>query len=87
MPCPKRKTSKQRRDQRSAGKHIDRSLTSGRCQTCQACVTQHSVCQGCGYYKGVKVVRTKLERTEQRQARIKAKNKTILESRGNAPTE
>lgn len=85
MPVPKRKTSKQRRDQRAAGKDIDRNITSGRCQTCQAGAEPHCVCASCGYYKGVKVLRTKLERTEQRQVKQKTKNKSILESKGAAP--
>lgn len=87
MPVPKRKTSKRRRDQRSAGKHVDRSLASGRCQTCQACTPQHSVCKECGYYKGEKILRSKLERAAQRQLKQNEKNKAILKARGDAPSE
>lgn len=69
MPVPKRKTSKSRRDKRSANKGIKFSLPSV-CQTCQASVGSHQVCQECGYYKGVKVIRTKTDRMHERgQAR------------------
>jgi large subunit ribosomal protein L32 len=87
MPVPKRKTSKKRRDQRAAGKHIDRSLSSGKCQTCQASTEPHCVCAACGYYKGVKVLRTKLERADQRQLKQRSKNKAILESKGSSPED
>lgn len=87
MPVPKRKTSKARRDKRSAGKDIDRNITSGRCQTCQACTEPHTVCKYCGYYKGNKLIRTKLERSTDRLLKKQAKNKSILESKGSAPEE
>ncbi len=87
MPVPKRKTSKARRDKRSAGKRVDRSLSSARCQTCQASVAPHCVCLNCGYYKGNKILRTKLERAGERQLKQKAKRKAVLESKGTAPEE
>lgn len=61
MPVPKRKHSKKRRDQRSANKGI-KPKSVAQCQTCQAPLATHSACQGCGYYKGVKVLRTKTDR-------------------------
>lgn len=42
------------------------------CQTCQAPVAGHSVCPNCGYYKGVKVLRTKVDRMHGRVARRQA---------------
>jgi len=61
MPVPKRKLSRKRRDQRSANKGLKpQSLSS--CQTCQAPSLSHQVCRECGYYKGVKVLRTKMDR-------------------------
>ena len=61
MPVPKRKLSRKRRDQRSANKGIKpKSLAS--CQTCKAPTMPHQVCADCGYYKGVKVLRTKTDR-------------------------
>lgn len=61
MPVPKRKLSRKRRDQRSANKGLKpQSLSS--CQTCQAPSLSHQVCRECGYYKGIKVLRTKTDR-------------------------
>ena len=65
MPVPKRKTSKARRDKRSANKGM-KPISSGACQTCQAPVLPHQVCKECGHYKGVKVLRTKAERIYER---------------------
>jgi large subunit ribosomal protein L32 len=69
MPVPKRKHSRMRRDKRSANKGIAvKSITS--CLTCQAPVSPHSLCANCGYYKGVKIIRTKTDRMHERgQAR------------------
>lgn len=61
MPTPKRKLSRARRDKRSANKGIKPKAVAS-CQTCQAPMAAHQVCSGCGYYKGVKVLRTKTER-------------------------
>ena len=72
MPVPKRKTSKARRDKRYANKGI-KPNSIATCQTCQAPILPHQVCRECGHYKGVKVLRTKsdrtYERTQTRQAR------------------
>lgn len=65
MPVPKRKVSRSRRDKRSANKGIKPKQITG-CQTCQAPIAPHQACQECGYYKGAKVLRTKLERMETR---------------------
>jgi len=65
MPVPKRKTSRSRRDKRSAHKGIALSHPIS-CLTCQAPVASHTVCQVCGYYKGVKILRTKAERMQDR---------------------
>jgi len=61
MPTPKRKLSRKRRDQRSANKGLKPKSVS-RCQTCQAPILPHIVCKECGYYKGNKVLRTKVDR-------------------------
>ena len=65
MPVPKRKTSKRRRDQRSANKGIRPKAISG-CLTCQAPIAAHAVCKECGYYKGVKILQTKTDRMHKR---------------------
>ena len=65
MPVPKRKLSRKRRDQRSANKGIKPHIVAF-CQTCQAPKTAHSICMECGFYKGIKVLRTKAERSHTR---------------------
>lgn len=65
MGVPKRKNSKSRRDKRTANKGLDFGSVA-RCQTCQEAVAPHQVCPACGYYKGVKVLRTKTDRIHER---------------------
>jgi large subunit ribosomal protein L32 len=65
MPVPKRKTSKSRRDKRSSGKFI-RPQAITYCANCQDPLSTHQACPACGYYKGRKVMNTKLERTLKR---------------------
>ncbi|MBU1008179.1 50S ribosomal protein L32 [Candidatus Dependentiae bacterium] len=65
MPVPKRKTSKSRRDKRSANKGL-KVKSIAVCQSCQAPVVPHKVCSECGKYKGVKVLRTKTDRMHER---------------------
>jgi large subunit ribosomal protein L32 len=73
MGVPKRKLSRSRRDSRSANKGIRPQMVTG-CLTCQAPVMPHQVCQECGYYKGVKVLRTKVDRLH---ARGKARQEMV----------
>jgi len=68
MPVPKRKTSKSRRDKRSAGKFI-RPKAFNMCSQCAEPITPHTVCASCGYYKGKKIMRTKLDRAIERGER------------------
>lgn len=65
MPVPKRKVSRARRDKKNANKGIRPAIVVA-CQTCQSPVLPHQVCKECGYYKGVKVIRTKAERMHER---------------------
>lgn len=71
MPVPKRKRSRARRDSRFANKGIKAQAIT-ECKTCKAPSMPHQVCKNCGHYKGVKVLKTKaertLKRTESRQA-------------------
>jgi large subunit ribosomal protein L32 len=75
MPVPKRKLSRKRRDQRSANKGIKPKAITG-CQTCQAPIMPHQVCQECGYYKGKKILRTKTDRMYARGQAREAKEAT-----------
>jgi len=65
MPCPKRKTSKQRRNKKNASRGLEPHQVSA-CQTCQAPIASHVVCKECGYYKGIKVLATKMDRLHKR---------------------
>ena len=65
MPVPKRKTSQSRRDKRSANKGIKPKMVAA-CQTCQGPLAPHQACFGCGYYKGIKIFKTKTDRMYER---------------------
>jgi large subunit ribosomal protein L32 len=72
MPVPKRKRSRARRDSRFANKGMD-VKSFGKCPNCQEVLLPHQACKGCGHYKGVKVVTTKLERVVKRAQARQAK--------------
>lgn len=61
MPVPKRKQSRSRRDSRSANKGIKPKAVAA-CQTCQEPIETHAACSSCGYYKGIKILKTKSDR-------------------------
>lgn len=65
MPVPKRKRSRARRDSRFANKGIQVKAITG-CANCKDPIAPHTACQNCGFYKGVKVLVTKAERTAKR---------------------
>lgn len=82
MPTPKRKTSKARRDKRSANKHI-RPQAIAACLNCDAPLSPHQACGTCGFYKGRKVLTTKLERVLKRsESRQKSEEKHAPEEAG-----
>lgn len=89
MPVPKRKTSKARRDSRSANKGIKPKEVAA-CQTCQAPTMSHQVCFTCGHYKGTKILRTKTDRMYTRgQAReaLQAKARGMSEAQQAGSTD
>ncbi|PCI74272.1 50S ribosomal protein L32 [Candidatus Dependentiae bacterium] len=86
MPVPKRKVSRSRRDKRSANKGIKPHIVIF-CQTCQAPKTAHSLCEECGYYKGVKVMRTKKERAHERATNRAAMQGSMPNPAAMAPTK
>ena len=76
MPVPKRKTSRSRRDKRQANKGITPQIV-GACNNCNDPILPHQVCLSCGYYKGRKVLATKIDRTVKRtEVRAQAQAKT-----------
>ena len=72
MGVPKRKLSKARRDKRSANKGVKPKAIAA-CQTCQEPIATHQACASCGYYKGVKILRTKTDRMYARGQEREAK--------------
>ena len=75
MPVPKRKTSKRRRDQRHANRGLD-VVAITHCPNSGAPVMPHTVCLESGYYKGVKVMKTKQDRLEARGKKRDTKKST-----------
>lgn len=65
MPVPKRKRSRARRDSRHANKGM-KAKTITACKQCQAPISPHQACSTCGFYKGNKVLQTKIDRTIKR---------------------
>ena len=85
MPVPKRKRSRVRRDKRFANKGIAvKSITF--CKTCKNPIATHVICDQCGHYKGVKVLRTKNDRLETRTVlkQMKASTKRTTQPTNNA---
>lgn len=81
MPTPKRKTSKSRRDKRASGKFISPKAVVN-CSQCEAPLSPHQACYQCGFYKGKKVITTKLERALKRgEARSKKQKEQIQEEK------
>ena len=81
MPVPKRKTSKSRKNKRSSCKGINPKPVNA-CQTCGVAILPHQACKECGYYKGVKVLRTKADRMHKRgETRKLQQEKETLRSR------
>jgi large subunit ribosomal protein L32 len=78
MPVPKRKRSRARRDSRFANKGmVMHAITA--CKNCESPLLPHAVCRNCGFYKGVKVMSTKIDRSvnrlQTRQIRASSQSK------------
>ena len=82
MPVPKRKTSKARRNKRSATWGVIKLGAVVACQTCQAPLKPHQVCHACGYYKGIKILRTKADRMHKRGEERKGKQDKTQAAKG-----
>lgn len=82
MGVPKRKRSRARRDSRHANKGIKIKAIVG-CQNCENPLITHAACTKCGFYKGVKVMETKMDRTikrgQARQAQVARQKKAKVE--------
>lgn len=90
MAVPKRKTSKSRRDQRSASKFL-RPQAFTTCPNCAEPIMPHILCSSCGFYKGKKVTSTKMERTlrrsHARKAAIEKQRQVHAEMQEQAPAQ
>jgi large subunit ribosomal protein L32 len=65
MAVPKRKRSRSRRDKRFANKGLKpKAITN--CKNCQEPTLPHAMCEKCGFYKGIKVKVSKMERAMSR---------------------
>lgn len=82
MPVPKRKSSKCRIRSRAANKGIDPKSFSA-CSNCQEPIVSHQVCKSCGFYKGAKVMVTKLDR---KVKRVQARKKTSSQAESTEQT-
>jgi large subunit ribosomal protein L32 len=72
MAVPKRKQSKAR--SRSRCTHQVEHITSiTHCLNCKSPLKTHQVCATCGFYKGIKILTTKAERSAKRGQKLKVK--------------
>lgn len=80
MPVPKRKRSRSRNRIAHANKQLkgkDKVFTL--CNNCQSAIETHAACCNCGFYKGVKVFDTKMDRTLKRGLAKKAQQPVVSE--------
>ncbi len=59
MAVPKKKTSKSRRGMRRSHDGLA-DITVTECQNCGEKKRPHHVCQACGHYKGVQILKVKV---------------------------
>lgn len=90
MAVPKRKQSRSRRDKRSANKGLEAQPVNlcfaGSCGG--TAKLPHQVCPECGFYRGVKVLKTKADRGLVRDEKRKAVASRKQEAEGpEAPQE
>ena len=84
MPVPKRKRSHSRIAKAHANKGYKiKAFTE--CQNCKAVIKPHQVCAECGHYKGVKIMKTKVERAMARGEARKAKVARQQQAQGQTP--
>lgn len=78
MPVPKRKRSRARKSKRNANKGLKVKAFTG-CQNCKLPIFPHQACSQCGFYKGIKVLKTKEERSDRRMTEKKKRAKQKME--------
>jgi len=86
MPVPKRKRSRARRDSRFAHKAmVMHTITA--CAQCAAPLLPHAACHNCGFYKGTKVMNTKIDRKVTRMQKKQAHTAVKGKKPASAPAE
>ena len=84
MAVPKRKQSRARsRSRRTHQVEHVTSITS--CLNCSAPLKSHTACVSCGFYKGVKMMTTKAERSVKRGQAQQVKAARAAEQEQSAP--
>jgi large subunit ribosomal protein L32 len=78
MPVPKRKRSRTRRDKRFANKGLI-PQTFSNCTQCSKPCVPHVVCQSCGYYKGVLVIKEHIKKAKKVAQKKSAKSASAEE--------
>ena len=72
MAVPKRKQSRARSRSRCTHK-VEHVTSITHCLNCSSPLKTHQVCATCGFYKGVKILTTKAERSVKRGQALQAK--------------
>lgn len=80
MPVPKRKVSRARRDKAFANKKIKVKVIT-QCGNCSEPLSPHQVCHYCGFYKGEKILTTKLDRAIARGRNKETQEEKVLEQK------
>ncbi len=61
MPVPKKKTSVSRRDKRRSHHGLTRPNEVRTCPQCAEPMQMHTVCSGCGFYRGKEIIEIPVE--------------------------
>ncbi|MBW6440821.1 50S ribosomal protein L32 [Patescibacteria group bacterium] len=72
MPHPKKKTSKAAKNQRRSH-HALKSINLIKCPKCEKAIKPHTVCDGCGFYKGKEYIDMTKKLPRKQRAKIEKK--------------
>lgn len=86
MAVPKRKHSK-RRSRTRCTHDVEHISSITHCLNCNSPLKTHQACASCGFYKGVKVLRTKAERAVKRGQALQVKQARMNAAGKNQPVE
>ena len=68
MAVPKKRTSKRRKGMRRAHDFITFSAAITECQDCGALKLSHHVCDHCGMYRGIQILKVDQEESEEAES-------------------